>query len=333
MNTRCHLSVASATDRSVVRQVLDCGRPLPLWAAWLSHSARRPAHSRTLPRQAGRFAVAARTQSAFTMVEIALSLAIIGIGMVAVIGVLPRGLEVQRENRQETIINQDASVWLNAIRSGARGYDDLTNYVDAITNIVTGFDADGNVIEGPDRYGYTWTQCSRNNTLLDPRDVITNGTRIIGLLSTPKISSYYDLANKIPARSNYVTAYVRSISGAASEKFPQANASVRELAFSYRMVSEMVPYTSWDTNLMQLNVPGLSTNEWVARSNAWTIARNTHANLHDIRLLFRWPLLPRGGTGNGRQAFRAAAGGDLVRTTNGGMTLYFFTPRTYVRNP
>jgi hypothetical protein len=46
--------------------------------------------------------------SAFTMVEIAISLAVIGFALVAIIGVLPRGLRVQRENREETIINQDA---------------------------------------------------------------------------------------------------------------------------------------------------------------------------------------------------------------------------------
>lgn len=277
-------------------------------------------------------------ERAFTMVEIALSLAIIGIGMVAVIGVLPRGLEVQRENRQETIINQDASVWLNAIRSGARGYDDLTNYVDAITNYWTVFRPDSTVLgQGRDAY---WT---RSATLAAGSDVesldpppflpLTNGARIVGLLSTPKITRYHDLTNRIAAESNYVVAYVRAISGAASEKFPQANASVRELAFSYRMVSEVVPYANWDTNLVQLNVPGLSMNERIARSNYWTTVRNTQTNLHDIRLLFRWPLLPRGGTGNGRQAFRTATGGHLAPVNDAGGAFYFFTPRTYVRNP
>ena len=75
-----------------------------------------------------------RFQRAFTMIEIALSLAIIGFALVAIIGVLPLGMNVQKENREETIINQDASVFLNAIRNGARGLDDLTNYVMAITN-------------------------------------------------------------------------------------------------------------------------------------------------------------------------------------------------------
>src|SRR5208283_3872857 len=75
-----------------------------------------------------------RTSQAFTMIEIAISLAVIGFALVAILGVLPLGMNVQKENREETIINQDATVFMNAIRNGARGMDDLTNYVLAITN-------------------------------------------------------------------------------------------------------------------------------------------------------------------------------------------------------
>src|ERR1039458_6292810 len=81
------------------------------------------------------------SQRAFTMVEIAISLAIIGFAMVAIIGVLPIGMTVQKDNREETVINQDATVFMNAIRNGARGLDDLTNYVTAITNDVWRYDA------------------------------------------------------------------------------------------------------------------------------------------------------------------------------------------------
>jgi hypothetical protein len=252
------------------------------------------------------------------MVEIALSLAIIGFALVAIIGVLPIGLQVQRENREETIINQDANVWLSAIRSGARGYDDLTNYVDAITNVVTLFNPNGTIVPSwPRRFGYTYTQCTEDNTLVSPANVITNGYRIIGLLGTPKYE-YHDVTRQIISRSNYVTAYVRAMSGAATEKFPQDNASVRDLAFRYRMISEVVPFANWDPS-------------WVVSSNNanyWLVAANTYTNLHDIRLLFRWPLLPNGKTGNGRQAFRTQASGQLVNEFG---PLYFFNSRTYVR--
>src|SRR5438046_10286780 len=71
--------------------------------------------------------------AAFTMVEIALCLGVIAFALVAIIGVLPTGVRVQRDNREDTIINQEGLLWLEAIRSGAQGLDYLTNYVDTIT--------------------------------------------------------------------------------------------------------------------------------------------------------------------------------------------------------
>ena len=79
------------------------------------------------------------------MVEIAICLAIIGVALVAIIGVLPLGMRTQRDNREETIINQDATVFIEAIRSGARGLNDLTNYVYAITNYWTQYATTANV--------------------------------------------------------------------------------------------------------------------------------------------------------------------------------------------
>ena len=72
-------------------------------------------------------------QAAFTMIEIAIALAVIAFALVAIIGVLPTGLNVQKDNREETIINQDGPFWLEAIRNGAQGLDYLTNYVASIT--------------------------------------------------------------------------------------------------------------------------------------------------------------------------------------------------------
>src|SRR6266542_5658651 len=83
-------------------------------------------------------------ESAFTMIEIAISLAVIGFALVAIIGILPTGLDVQKQNREETIINQDASLWMEAIRNGAQGMNDLTNYVDGITNFRTLYHMDPN---------------------------------------------------------------------------------------------------------------------------------------------------------------------------------------------
>src|SRR2546426_117981 len=76
---------------------------------------------------------AGRREAAFTMVEIALCLAIIGFALVAIIGMLPTGMNVQKDNREETIIRQDATYLMEAIRSGSRGMYDLTNYFEKIT--------------------------------------------------------------------------------------------------------------------------------------------------------------------------------------------------------
>src|ERR1035438_9242814 len=100
-------------------------------------------------------------KSGFTMVEIAISLAVIGFALVAIIGVLPIGMNTQRDNREETIINQDATVLMEAIRGGARGLDDLTNYVYAITNYWTLYKANGTVSGvGGSINGYTFNNFS-----------------------------------------------------------------------------------------------------------------------------------------------------------------------------
>src|SRR5512138_2419690 len=83
----------------------------------------------------GRRGCGGLAESAFTMIEIAISLAVIAFALVAIIGILPTGMNVQKDNRQETVINQDVSVFLNAIRGGARGADDLTNYVTSIRRV------------------------------------------------------------------------------------------------------------------------------------------------------------------------------------------------------
>ena len=68
------------------------------------------------------------------MIEIALCLAIIGFALIAILLVLPSGMNTQRDTREETVIGQDASILLEAVRAGALGLDDLKNHVYAIVN-------------------------------------------------------------------------------------------------------------------------------------------------------------------------------------------------------
>ncbi len=262
-----------------------------------------------------------RRELAFTMIEIALCLAIIGFAMVAIIGVLPTGMQGQRDNREETIINQDATYLIEAIRGGARGLDDLTNYVDAITNTVTDYNQNGRILNSFPPVGYTqkWGYA------------ITNGQRIIGLLSTPK---YQYLPDGV-IRSNHVVAYLRAISGSAVEK--ATNADTRSFAFRYRMTPEIIPHNFYDRNETNYTLKGLSNVERLSRSNFWQYAKNQQPNLYEMRLLFRWPLLPSGGVGNGRQIFRTTVASQMTATNVGTRfqptALYFFEPRSYVRVP
>src|SRR5208337_2948118 len=188
-------------------------------------------------------------QSGFTMVEIAISLAIIGIALVSIIGVLPIGLHTQRDNREETLINSDATVFMEAIRGGARGMDDLTNYVFAITNYWTQYKADGTV-NGSGIQGYIFTADPTKSSL----PPITNGLNIIGLLSTPEYADLNglpipNLVNSVNGGySNHIVAYVRSLSGPAVEKPPQDPSSVIVSdSFGYRILCVNAP-VAVDTN-------------------------------------------------------------------------------------
>ena len=260
---------------------------------------------------------ALRTSRAFTMIEIAISLAVIGFALVAILGVLPIGLNVQKENREETIINQDATVLLNAIRNGAQGMDDLANYVIGITNTTTPLDRTLTNANGPTSINWY----TRTNSSVGGGFALTTGYRIIGLLSTPRF---------IPTNrgylSNYVVAAFRSLSGPASEKFPQNNADMQDLALSYRMITEVVAYGT-------------------TYYNGWgnPMSVNLSNNLHELRLTFRWPLA-KGANARGRQVYRTLVGGSLQETNEPGFRrsnpslpspydLYFFQPQTYVKAP
>jgi len=276
------------------------------------------------------------------MIEIAISLAIIGFALVAIIGVLPRGMNVQKANREETIINQDANMFMNAIRSGAQGLDDLTNYVFAITNTVNQYQyvSQGvKLLPFYEQYGYTPTSSSTS-----PQYPLTNGLRIVGLLSTPKYVPWVDAVSGTSGYySNHVVAYVRSMSGPASEKFPQASAAMQDLAFSYCMSPEIITYSTnyYDPSWVNFAQPGISASDFAARSNYWMVVNNLQANLHDVRLRFLWPLWSGGKLGPNGQAFRTLVGGSLQETNEpyflrpnplvpSGYDLYFFQPRNYI---
>jgi prepilin-type N-terminal cleavage/methylation domain-containing protein len=271
------------------------------------------------------------TCHAFTMVEIAISLAVIGIALVAIIGVLPLGMNVQRDNREATVIDQDATVFIEAIRNGARGMDDLTNYVYAITNYWTEFDNKGNIVAGNNgvngiNNGYAYSAATvAPNFLTTVASPITNGLQIIGLLSMPEFTDTFgNPTNNLfsGGYSNHIVAYVRSLSGPAIEKPPQDNPIIQADAFGYRLICENTP-VAVDTNIFNLpaNDPGRVYSDQLA------------ANLHELRLSFLWPVQPNGAVGAGRQTFRSMVAGQIVLVVTNGVDLYFFQSQSFTNTP
>lgn len=151
--------------------------------------------------------------AAFTMLELALCLGIIGVALVAIIGVLPTGMQVQRDNREDTIIYQDAGYFMAAMRGG-----DNTNMNDTLaTNL-------------------SWIKIYKNGILLDPKSTggqytYTNGSisgsDIIGMLSLP--SAIYGVQAKFWASTGPVA----------------SSAPInRNFAFSYLLTPEVVAYSA-----------------------------------------------------------------------------------------
>jgi prepilin-type N-terminal cleavage/methylation domain-containing protein len=266
----------------------------------------------------------------FTMVEIAICLAIIGIALVGIIGVLPIGLNTQRATREETVINQDVAVLLPIIKQGSTGADDLTNYVYAITNNWTLYNSDGSINKAGQN-GYSgYVDGNAPNVFISPNapsgspyssTFITNGANIIGLLSTPE----FTYPNGVPAAnlyemsgySNHITAYVRSMSGLAAEKPPQNNNILVSDAFAYQIVIVNAP-VALETNNFNFNTP--------YNKQLWQ-------NQRELRMTYYWPQLPNGKTGAFRQTFRRTIAGQLGTNFLNGQFLYFYQPQTFGLNP
>ena len=259
-----------------------------------------------------------RAVAAFTMVEIAISLGVIAIALVAILGVLPTGVRVQRDNREDTILNQEGMFWVEAIRSGSRGLDYLTNYVDLITISNT---STSTVIAFPSPAFLT-----KVPPYATKGDVLTNGQQIVGLLTFPKHLQRFGSDQYV---TNHVTALVRAITGSAVEK----SASARDMAFGYRMTSEVVPMNVYPPAATNFMAPGLSITNVLIRSNFWRLARNEARNFYEMRLTLQGPVIPKGksydvfGT---PKTFRTLIGGRAVQA---GAATFFVLPSNFIQVP
>ena len=235
-------------------------------------------------------------EGGFTMIELVMCLGIISFALVAIIGVLPVGINVQKDNREETIIIQDGMYWMEAIRSGATGLDNLTNHVDYIR-----------IDETSNRAGYRWEPVPASPG--DNHLFLPNGAAIIGLLSMPIQA---DLVGPTQVKNwpqidtgsgeyNYIRAKVRAITGSAVDQADFA----RDLAFSYRMTSEVRPVRTVE--------------DWSGfgerRPEVGSINKFRKLNFYEIKLTFEWPVFEFDGeetVGPNRRVFRSMVAGRLV---------------------
>ena len=155
--------------------------------------------------------------AAFTLIEVALSVAIVAFALVAIIGVMPAGLNVQRENREETIINNDARFLIDAIKSGSISPALLGSRVDWVVVTVNGVATTTNY---PPFAG-------------GPNDVIS-------LLSTPG-SNVLNVAR------------VRGLSGSLGDTAGTAP----DLMFSYLVTTQVQPYNPNTTLIAQYQTTNL----------------------------------------------------------------------------
>jgi len=268
--------------------------------------------------------LSARRTAAFTMVELALCIAIVAFAMVAILGVLPLGLSVQKQNREETIVDQEGPMWVELIRHGGVGWDDVTNYIDYILIERTPVNGPG----GTKTYGFRGPFYSRDNSLPAPDANLITAGDIVSLLSLPRFE-----ADKGIIYSNKVTAVCRSFSGSFNSQIrPDNSGSFRpddrqlDDALRYQIQVELTPATQLPTlnvsntnsvaqaginlggylNALRLdpNLMGALTQQMQMRNSQDLLA----ATLYDLRLVFRWPVFRVGAevaVGPGQRAMRS----------------------------
>jgi len=262
------------------------------------------------------------------MVEIALSIAVVAFALVAIIGVLPTGLDVQKRNRDDTIINQETQYWLEAIRSGSKGLDELTNYVDAI--FVSHRDyTRGDYLKQPFQTGLGYT----------------NGHGIIGLLTRPKYLWLTNISSWSTSHVFEAQAYVRALAGPAVEKPDPRHPDTNEFAFSYRLTTQLTPVStlpSYFTNITDTQTLNeLSKQQRLDRTNQYIRSQLLAPNFYELSVTVEWPLYltPKSvRVGNNRKTLRTMVAGTLFEdrlTNHAGPTtnrVYFVRPMVYQRN-
>ncbi|MBM3847169.1 MAG: type II secretion system protein [Verrucomicrobia bacterium] len=209
-----------------------------------------------------RFPIARHRRGGFTLLEIAVSLAVIGFAIVAVLGVLPSGLNIQRDTRERTIVTQDAAYIIEAIRRGSM--DTLS----AQTNLVNRVD-DMHIIT-------IFQNLQTTDSYRVNRDWFPNDGEFIKRLAEP-IRSYG------PLSQISVRVLMRSLTGSAAEQ--GGNADYDRIMFKYYLTAEVVPVTSVDESV----VYDSAALDPLERSYRDGQMRSMTNNLSELRLKISWP--------------------------------------------
>lgn len=244
-------------------------------------------------------------ESGFTLTEIALCIAVIAIALTAIIGVLPSGLNVQRQNREDTLVAQDAQFLLESIRSGAMAIPDLTNNVDFVLWRRRGAENSEIYFRGPN-FGEPL-----------PGTVIplTASWQVTALMTTPR----FEVTRDGGLIENEIVAQFRSLSSPFTEKAYRSGTGLPDqtrlaTAFRYLVSTE----NQGGPTRPPLILAGY-TNQAVSNVVASQTFR-IDSGLSELRLTFQWPVFRAGAefrTGNNRKAFRALVRRDYdLLTTN-----------------
>ncbi len=277
----------------------------------------------TFIRSGQRLRTIRKSTDGFTMIEIAISLAIVAVAMVAILGILPAGLTVQQENREDTIMDLEAEYYMQLIRNSgmANGPLNIGQHVDQITITRT------NHVSG----AANTTLYNRNNTTglgttWDSRQVIRK------LLSTPSWDLGSENLKLIPdavfspqngvsiTEENEVRAVIRAISGNAIDTAPafQDSAFRYELKVSIHpvltpaMFSGFGPQAGASQVFQDLNQQGPQGQGELLRQAA------LNQNLWEVQLEMRWPVnnfdTVAGTyiTGNNSRTYRTYVAGTLA---------------------
>ncbi len=214
---------------------------------------------------------AGRSRTAgFTMIEIAISIAIVGFALVAVIGVLPAGMNTQRDNREETMVNQDAQYLIEALTHGIKQNGYLSNVVSRIE----------------------WRDTNGTAFLAFGKPFFNE--QVIGLLSVRH--GFKTNGSEVVSAH----AVMRSMNGSATLGWSPTDTNSLDLALWYSVDVLIQPSV---TAVPSLSDPVLGNR----------MRNNLRANLHEMKVTFRWPSNPDGTiVGNNRLVFRSNIAGEIV---------------------